>query len=370
MKEINFEMVNKLPYEIISSFFDQKAADQNTQKLIDGLIKKYDQGIFSIILYKLTQKIFIPFKAKEIWEMILFHKERLNKFLRRDVGIFVASMDYFSNFGEKHIKMPLIIDNSYLLALKNNAFRDDSTGLYNVMYYEKRINQEIAESKRYKNPFSLLLVRVYYFENLPENLSMINRKQIVNEISDQLKTMIRVSDELFHSQADEFIILLSNTTEKGVVFQSKRIYKTINEKFSNRNVNIELGVAVFNGKTQKNSQSLYALACANLGKINDTIQYFPEQRKFKRMILNRNANVSMDIFEPQELNSKISQLNNISKMGISFQVQEKVLNISELIQGLIKKDDLEIKFKGRVVWTHKVQRNEYAIGVKFLSTSS
>lgn len=372
MEELNYTSIDRLPHEIIAGFADRQAVSPGVQKLIDELINTHEQGVYSVILYKLTRIKFTPAKAKNLWEVLLNHRERLNRFLRRDVGIFVAAMDYLANYGERYIRSPLILDGNDLQEMKNSMLTDEATGLYNLACYEKRIRQETALSGRTGTPLSLLLLRVRDREDLPENSASRTGNGFSKEVSDLILGAVRASDTVFYTRPGEFVLLLPGTLKKGALILGRKIEGLLKGLLIAHKALLETGVAAFPEDTKKDGHLLLALAKASMAGKNaagrdERSPYPDEKRKSKRIPFSGENGLLVKWLHPAGLNSRIHAWDNISKQGIGFRVKEKTLDASDRVIGHITNKDQEIRFRGEVVWTRKTEDDSYAVGVRFLA---
>ncbi|MBN1897266.1 MAG: diguanylate cyclase [Spirochaetes bacterium] len=370
MKGLDFNALDNYSYDIIPGFVDKDLVDNQTKKIVDDLIDRYRHQIFSLILYKLTHLKFQPAEAKKIWQGIISHMHRLNKFLRRNVGIHVATMDYLANIVSKHIKTPVIIDGNYLLDMAKKILIDDVTGLYNINFYEKKIKEEIAESVRNQNPLSLVVINLDSFQKIIENWGLDQANQILKETARVIEKSIRVSDVAIRYESGEFILLLPNTTKKDAFLVAEKIREKVSV-YTREKITVSGGVATFLIDTKKDALELYMIAKSALyrakyeGK-NKVCNYPHERREFKRIPVTGQSKVYMHFIRPAGLNKKLNTIKDISKGGISFLLNDVPLNKLDSVEGFVKKDHHQIKFYGQVAWSEKVDENIYGIGVKFL----
>ena len=96
-KTLDFKKADELNHDIIEGFIDKSYVSKESQKKINVLIETYSKNIFPLIMYKLTGLKLSVSEAKELWEGIVDHRYHLKKILRRDAGIYVASLDYLIN---------------------------------------------------------------------------------------------------------------------------------------------------------------------------------------------------------------------------------------------------------------------------------
>lgn len=368
MKDINYELAESISNEMIQGFVDKTLIDKNTQRLIDKIIEKQGKKIFSLIIYKLTHIKLQPTKAKEMWEGIVSHMNRLNKMLRREVGINVASMDYMVNMASNKIQAPVLVDETYLSEIKKNIVIDNTSGLYNANYYSTRLNQELSESKRYQTPFSLIIININQLARIHNYEGLEAVEDIIEETGKIIKKLIRLSDIGIRYKEDEFIILLPNTSKRGALVMANKLRLMLSEYIFNKQLTLDVGLATFLVDTKKDGVELYTIAKATQRtlKFDNLTGSVKERRKFQRIPMSQQLNINVSIINPPFLNDKIKKLNNISKGGISFHINDLQLKEKDFIEGFVKRDNQEIKFTGQVMWTDKASNGSYAVGVKFI----
>ncbi|MBU1076660.1 MAG: diguanylate cyclase [Spirochaetes bacterium] len=371
MEKLNYDIMEQIDNKIIHAFADKEVADKKMRVIIDTLINKFGEKIFSLIIYKLTHVRLLSAKAKEVWEVIVLHRERLNKALRRDVGINVAAMDYMENFGHTIMKSPAIVDNEYLTRIQKNILVDEVTGLYNKNYYDKRIQEEVAKSKRDKSPLSIILFCIDDFEKVMEYSGAEVANSILKEVSRAVKRSIRVSDVAIRFSTDEFLILLPNTTQKNTNYINDKIKQLITKSFPEREITTSAGTGTYYVNTYQDGSYLYhvtksAQEAEQYNKKKATNFYTHERRKDKRIPIEDQRKIKLNIVKPSILNEKIEKLNDISKKGIAFNTIDLPLQKMDEIEGIVTKDKHQIKFTGQVVWMERFNENHYRVGVKFM----
>lgn len=368
---IDFSAAENITENVINGFIDKDLVDRDTQKAVDGLIEKHGKRLFSLIVYKLTNLEYQPAKAKELWDGIVSHRFHLNKLLRRDMGVYVAAMDYLINISNKFIKKPVIIDESYLLSIKKNILVDSHTGLYNISYFRKRIKEETAKARRHNTPLSMLIVDIDDFRKINEYMGKEDAEGILNEIITNIKLSIRTGDIFIRSDQGEFIIILPHTPNKEALLVGEKLREKIESLQLKKKVTISGGVATFSPDAKKENIELLDTAKSALyqakyeGK-NRICNYEAERRKFKRIPIKEDLKISINVVSPALLQPKIKNLKDISKSGISLYVEDIQLNKMDSIEGFIQKDNNLIKFNGQVVWSSKMNDNTYEVGIRFL----
>ena len=107
------------------------------------------------------------------------------------------------------------------------ALRDDLTGLRNCTAYYDNISYEIERAKRYKVPFSLLLVNMDNFMQINDQHGRDAGNSVLLEVARRLENQARHSDIIFRKGGDEFLVFLTNTDISAALIAAKRIKQAV-----------------------------------------------------------------------------------------------------------------------------------------------
>jgi len=91
---------------------------------------------------------------------------------------------------------------------------DHTLGIPNRNYYHLFINKELALSRRYGLPLSVLFVDVDNLKQVNDTFGHQAGDEYLKAIADMLRQVLRESDLLIRWGGDEFVVLL-HTDEKG-----------------------------------------------------------------------------------------------------------------------------------------------------------
>lgn len=109
------------------------------------------------------------------------------------------------------------------------AITDGLTGLYNSRYFFSALEAEIARTRRYETPFSIVLFDVDNFKKFNDQYGHQAGDDALRLIADVLKGESRKSDLVARYGGEEFIILLPNTSK----FEAFGIANRIKDAVSN-----------------------------------------------------------------------------------------------------------------------------------------
>jgi diguanylate cyclase (GGDEF)-like protein len=107
------------------------------------------------------------------------------------------------------------------------ALRDDLTGLRNSTAYYDNVNYEIERAKRYKVPFSLLLINLDNFMQINRHYGRDAGNSVLTEVARRLGDQARNSDIIFRKGGDEFLVFLTNTDISAALIAANRLKQTV-----------------------------------------------------------------------------------------------------------------------------------------------
>jgi diguanylate cyclase (GGDEF)-like protein len=118
----------------------------------------------------------------------------------------------------KVFKEPLgaFIQNRLLMRqLEEKANTDPLTGLYNRGYIDKAIAEEETKLYEYKIHFAIVMIDVNGLKKANDLHGHAIGDQLILTVSKRLKSSIRIADVVARTGGDEFIILLTGTSDEG-----------------------------------------------------------------------------------------------------------------------------------------------------------
>jgi diguanylate cyclase (GGDEF)-like protein len=108
----------------------------------------------------------------------------------------------------------LAIENARLFAkLEELSTHDELTGLPNRRSFKDRLAREMADSKRYGHPLSVMVIDVDHFKKLNDREGHGAGDEALVEVSRVLKESLREVDMVARYGGEEFVVILSRTAE-------------------------------------------------------------------------------------------------------------------------------------------------------------
>lgn len=128
------------------------------------------------------------------------------------------------------------------IQLKEKALRDTLTGLRNRAYFDDTIHLEVARSKRYKRPFTLMIADLRGFKKINDSLGHQEGDRILCAVAQIFRNQLRDSDWIVRYGGDEFLFVLPETGSELATLV-KRMQTTVVD-WGKSNVSSDVCVAV------------------------------------------------------------------------------------------------------------------------------
>lgn len=128
---------------------------------------------------------------------------------------------------------------------------DGLTELYNHRYFQDTLRKQLEISKRYGQPFSLIIVDIDFFKKFNDTYGHQAGDAVLRQVAQTLKKNSRTTDYVCRYGGEEMSIILPNTTSEEALFNANRILHAVAEKTfhlnatDTGNVTISVGVATY-----------------------------------------------------------------------------------------------------------------------------
>lgn len=111
--------------------------------------------------------------------------------------------------------------------LKQFGCIDAITNLKNEKFFYIDTRKEMSKHKRYGYKFSVIMVKVKYFEEFKSIYSDVKGEMLIRSIADIIMEEVRVSDDVYTMGEDTFAILLTATEKQGADIKRDRIAERV-----------------------------------------------------------------------------------------------------------------------------------------------
>ena len=149
--------------------------------------------------------------------------------------------------------------------LREMAFRDGLTGLYNHRYFQEIMDNEVGRARRYKKPFSLIMLDLDYFKKINDEYGHPTGDVVLKEVSNLINNTIRDCDLSVRYGGEEFAVVLPETESKGAAVVAERLRQAaehieIMDQDNNIRITISVGVTSYDPAKNKNKSEIISEA--------------------------------------------------------------------------------------------------------------
>ena len=131
-----------------------------------------------------------------------------------------------------------------------HSVREPKTGLYNHIFFVRRVEEESARARRSGESFSVIILDIDRFKLLNDNYGHLAGDEVILRLASLLKETVREEDILSRFGGEEFTMLLPHTGAKAAFRAAERIRTAVEEMIIDYNekklrITVSLGIAVF-----------------------------------------------------------------------------------------------------------------------------
>src|SRR5215469_553611 len=138
----------------------------------------------------------------------------------------------------------------YVERVKQLAYLDGLTGMFNRRYFEMRIAEEIERARRYSNRMAVIMADIDDFKRLNDEFGHLLGDEVLRQISSLFHQQLRKIDVVCRYGGEEFAILLTHTDAEPAAVIAEKLRRLVAKwQFPGvpRTVTISAGVAAFPG---------------------------------------------------------------------------------------------------------------------------
>lgn len=118
---------------------------------------------------------------------------------------------------------------SKLEETQKQAMRDVLTGIPNRQAYEERLASEIARSKRYGTPLSMVVWDVDKFKSVNDNYGHAGGDRVLKVVAELLSSRVRETDFVARYGGEEFVMLMPETNAEQAVQVANKLRSDIEQ---------------------------------------------------------------------------------------------------------------------------------------------
>jgi diguanylate cyclase (GGDEF)-like protein len=132
--------------------------------------------------------------------------------------------------------------------LKEMAFKDGLTGLFNHAVLMELFEKEVNKQERNKRSISFMMLDIDFFKKVNDTYGHLAGDMIIKQVADIIKNSVRDSDIVGRYGGEEFGVVLSETNAQEAGQVSERIRQTVeNNSFDigTEKVKITLSIGIY-----------------------------------------------------------------------------------------------------------------------------
>ncbi|RJP81280.1 MAG: GGDEF domain-containing protein [Desulfobacteraceae bacterium] len=245
IKEIGKRLIELENYilESLSLNRDQHQTNQGFNTLLEKQIGELRSSVdFSKTLAELKQAVV---SRLEIINQALEDKNQKDSIHRKDTDQKVTILQ--NHLAEMKEKISTADEQSRIL--EQELLSDPLTGANNRRAYDRTIENEMSRYRRYKRPFSLLLLDVDHFKKINDTYGHVIGDKCLKEIIKRIKPALRETDFLARYGGEEFIVILPETGGEIAQQTAERLRSIIeNIEFLHKKEQVKITISI--GATQ------------------------------------------------------------------------------------------------------------------------
>jgi diguanylate cyclase (GGDEF)-like protein len=136
----------------------------------------------------------------------------------------------------------------YVDRVKQLAYLDGLTGIFNRRFFELRISEEVERARRFGTGLAVIMIDIDQFKRLNDEFGHLLGDEVLRQVSSMFHQQLRKIDVVCRYGGEEFAILLSQTNQQlalGVTEKLRRLVETWQFPGVPRAVTISAGVASY-----------------------------------------------------------------------------------------------------------------------------
>lgn len=167
--------------------------------------------------------------------------------------IAIAGLASLSLSLQRQLKTAQRLAASQAVKLNEMTDRDAETALYTDAALKARLTLEIARSRRYRHPLSIMILEVSDFAEFTRIHGRAQARRIIKDIGKLLNETLRTTDIIGYNGDARFTIVLSDTQRLQALRASERIADNLARFNAEQGTNLmtSTGISEYHGEVQE-----------------------------------------------------------------------------------------------------------------------
>lgn len=201
-----------------------KVARSGKPVLIQDVSKEKDFLYYKGLKKNIGSFMSIPLKSNDqVIGVLNIHRPNKGAFKSQELELFTAVAEHVSVAIEK----ARIFEKT-----KEDASRDELTGLYNRRFFFDKLGKEMKRATRYKKVFSIVIMDIDHFKSYNDLFGHVQGDNALRNIAQVLEHSVRGEDIVARFGGEEFILMLPEIGKSSAVKVAEKVRKNIaSERF-------------------------------------------------------------------------------------------------------------------------------------------
>jgi len=120
------------------------------------------------------------------------------------------------------------IQNAYYVErVRQLAYIDGLTGIFNRRYFEMRIAEEMERARRYSTSLAVIMLDIDHFKRLNDEFGHLLGDEVLRQVSSVLSQQLRKIDVVCRYGGEEFAVLLPQTTAEQAFSVAEKLRREV-----------------------------------------------------------------------------------------------------------------------------------------------
>ncbi len=144
--------------------------------------------------------------------------------------------------------------------LHHLAITDELTGTYNRNHLNSVFQKELDKTVATDKTFAILMVDLDHFKNINDTFGHAKGDQVLQKVAEVLLESISYYDTLVRWGGEEFVIIVIDVDEKGMIKYCEKINKIVEENNSEVDLSVTVSIGATLFKKQDTQDSMISRA--------------------------------------------------------------------------------------------------------------